>query len=210
MSRDPSPGTGGYLYELPEIARTRTGAEVASDADILHRQVRELHGATGQFRQESLLDALEDRRNAESRKSPTTILDELSDFGFAWRDIARITQVSVASVTKWRRGEGVSEPSRRRLAELLALVAMLRDRMIEEPVSWLEMRLRSEVALRPLDLLIGGRAELVLELASDFTDTRAIEQAFDAFDPEWRNTRTDDGFEVFVAEDGIAGIRPKN
>lgn len=93
---------------------------------------------------------------------------------------------------------------------MLALVAVLRDRMIEEPVSWLETRLRAEVGLRPLDLLIEGGAELVLKLASDFTGNRAIEQALDTFDPEWRNTRTDDGFEVFVAEDGIAGIRPTN
>ncbi|MFE3748252.1 hypothetical protein ACFXO5_23775 [Bacillus subtilis] len=138
------------------------------------------------------------------------MLEELSDLGFAWRDIAKIARVSVAAVTKWRRGERVTESNRRRLAEVLALVDMLTDRMIDEPVSWLEMRQRDNVALTAMDMFAAGRSDLVLELASDYTDGVALDAAFDAFEPNWRETRVDDAFETFVADDGVVSIRPKS
>ncbi|MFD9992041.1 hypothetical protein ACFWXT_29460 [Bacillus cereus] len=210
MSSETPNATGGSLYTFPDLPQTHTIAEIASEADVLHRQARDLQGRSGELRKNSLILDLERRRNAEAKKAPKAMLEELSDLGFAWRDIAKIARVSVAAVTKWRRGERVTESNRRRLAEVLALVDMLTDRMIDEPVSWLEMRQRDNVALTAMDMFAAGRSDLVLELASDYTDGVALDAAFDAFEPNWRETRVDDAFETFVADDGVVSIRPKS
>jgi hypothetical protein len=210
MSSEMPTATGGSLYSFPPLPRTHTTSEIASEADVLHRQVRDLQGRSGELRRSTLIIDLEKRRNVQARKAPKASLDELSELGFAWRDIAKVAAVSVAAVTKWRHGENVTEGNRRRLAEILALVDMMGDRMIDEPVSWLEMRPRDNVALTPMDMLAGGRSDLVLELASDYNYGAAIDAAFDAFEPNWRETRVDDTFETFVADDGIVSIRPKS
>ncbi|MGW4123942.1 hypoxia/intracellular survival transcriptional regulator MosR [Nocardia sp. NPDC004711] len=164
MSSELVSAAGGSPYAFPDLPRTRMTAEIVSDADVLHRQVRDLQGVTGELRRDMLIRDLEARRNEQARKAPKTILEEPSDLGFAWRDIAKITGVSVAAVTKWRRGESANELNRRRLAEVLALVDMLTDRMIEEPVSWLEARPRTAVALTPMDILAGAGHSLCWNL----------------------------------------------
>ena len=54
------------------------------------------------------------------KASVASMLVELADLGFAWRDIARMVGVSVPAVQKWRKGEKASGDSRSQLSSLLA------------------------------------------------------------------------------------------
>lgn len=49
-----------------------------------------------------------------------SMLSDLAELGFAWRDIARLVKVSVPAVQKWRKGEKASGESHSRVASLLA------------------------------------------------------------------------------------------
>ena len=56
-----------------------------------------------------------------------SMLTELADLGFAWRDIARMVGVSVPAVQKWRKGEKASGDSRIRVASLLAAYNLITE-----------------------------------------------------------------------------------
>lgn len=128
----------------------------------------------------------------------------------AWRDVARLVNVSVPAVQKWRRGDGMTGENRFRLAGVLALLVCLENKMVNQPVSWLEMPVLRDVSVSAMDLIAADRYDLVLELAADVTaDEGQRIQALDEFDPAWRATRVDEKFEVFEAEDGILSIRPR-
>ncbi|MGO1177876.1 MAG: hypothetical protein ACTIME_15300 [Cellulosimicrobium funkei] len=128
----------------------------------------------------------------------------------AWRDVARLVGVSVPAVQKWRRGAGMTGENRLRLAGVVALLRCLERKMINAPVSWLEMPVLSDVSVTAMDMLAVDRVDLVLELATDdpilgHDRTRVL----DEFEPRWRETRVDDKFEVFEASDGLLSIRPR-
>lgn len=127
----------------------------------------------------------------------------------AWRDVARLLRVSVPAVQKWRRGEGMSGANRLRLARVVAALDMLKQYLISEPVSWLEMPIKEGVALTRLDLLVGNRFDLALELVSDGDEPIVVDPILDEFDPTWRESRVDTAFELFVADDGVVSIRPR-
>jgi len=139
-----------------------------------------------------------------------SLLAELGEKGMAWRDVARLVGVSVPAVQKWRRGEGITGANRLKLAGISALLTCLEEQMITEPVSWLEIPVRDRVAVCPLDLMVAGRHDIVLELASDeHASVETTNEVLDEFDPDWQTTRVDDQFEVFIASDGVRSVRPR-
>lgn len=201
--------TGGKLYEL--TSREATGdssRSIADETDILHRRAQEVRVQASELHTAALLRDLDSRRGQHARNAPRDILSRLSDLGLGWRDIARITGVSVPAVQKWRRGEGSTGANRLKLAKISALIEMLEDRLINDPASWLEMRIHEGVALTPLDLLVDGRFDLVLKLASQSPED-AHEVVLDDYDPNWRVQLVDETFESFVASDGTVSLRPK-
>ncbi|MFF2816344.1 hypothetical protein ACFVT9_12570 [Kitasatospora cineracea] len=134
------------------------------------------------------------------------MLDELSDLGFAWRDVARMLGVSVAAVQKWRRGDGVTGNNRRNIASLLAVCDMTTSHYgVDEIASWFEMPLVSGCPITPIDLYAQARPDLVFDYASGHSDP---EQVLSNLDPEWRE-HSRSSFEVFEAADGELAIRPK-
>lgn len=191
------------------IPRTRSSAQLLDRTEVLHRQVRDLHVDTAGLRRASLVGELEDRQQLVAKRSGLGLLGALADAGLAWRDIARLAQVSVPAVQKWRRGDGITGPNRSRLAKLVALLDVLDAHFITDPASWLEMPVKDGVGVSRLDLLAAGRFDLVLELVSDDGDVLAVDPVLDEFDPTWRTTYVDDRFETFVAADGVLSIRPK-
>ncbi|MCL2468353.1 MAG: helix-turn-helix transcriptional regulator [Micrococcales bacterium] len=135
------------------------------------------------------------------------MLDTLADLGMAWRDVARLTGVSVPAVQKWRQGGDLRGESRLRLARVVALLDALGTYFISDAVSWLEMPVMAGVALSRMDLFASGRTDLLLILASD-DETTAPTTVLDEYEPTWRFTLVDDNWEAFQAADGHTSVRP--
>jgi len=191
------------------IARTESAAAVAEVAD-LHRSVRDLGPRTAELRRSALLRHWEELQRSAVSRDGRSLLTELGEAGMAWRDVARLAGVSVPAVQKWRRGEGITGANRLKLAGIVALLNFLRENMIDEPVSWLEIPVRTGVGVCALDLLVAGRYDLVLELSSDeYSSLETATEVLDEFDPDWRTTRVNDQFEVYIASDGVPSIRPR-
>lgn len=143
---------------------------------------------------------------ARAKSGVVTLLAELAELGFAWRDIALLVGVSVPAVQKWRKGEKASGDSRKRLASLLAACDIITDHyMVEDIASWFEVPLSSSAPVTPIHLYAHDRADLVFEFASGHTDPEAL---LTQFSPEWREQYRS-AFEVFEASDGNYSIRAK-
>ena len=133
------------------------------------------------------------------------LLEELNGLGFSWREVARIAQVSVPGLRKWRMGASATGENRRRVAEVAAICQIASEKyLIEDVAGWLETPLHSDAPVTGLDLLAGGRFDLVMRLASDYGGNP--EHVLDEFEPEWRD-RYMSAVEVFTAPDGLPGVR---
>lgn len=203
------PGTvGSDITRPPTLSETRVQARILTE-DIggdrtevrgLHEDYDDLHKRSRDFEWRL--------RTAERAKaSVPTMLTELADLGFAWRDIARLVGVSVPAVQKWRRGEGVSGDRRLAVASLLAACDEIAEHyMVDELASWFEMPLVAGVPVTPIDMYAVSRADLVFEFAGGQVDPEAL---LTEFDPDWRERYRSD-FEVFEAADGHRSIRMKD
>lgn len=102
---DATSGNGDYrLDKLPE---TTPSTSVFDRADVTYRQFTELHGQARDTRREAHVVELESKTGERARCAPMHALEQLADYGFAWRDIARVVGVSVPAITKWRKGAGL-------------------------------------------------------------------------------------------------------
>jgi ribosomal protein S12 methylthiotransferase accessory factor YcaO len=203
--------TGGVTpFRQVQIPKTRTSAERLDRVEVLHRQVGDLHLSTAGLRRRGLVDELEDRQQSVSAQSGVDLLSMVSEAGFAWRDVARLAHVSVPAVQKWRRGEGMAGGNRYQIAKVVALIEVLANHFVNDPVSWLEMPVKDGVALSRMDLLAENRFDLVLELVSDDDNPVSAAQVLDEHNPNWRTDLVDSVFETFTATDGIVSIRPRS
>jgi hypothetical protein len=200
--------SGNADYRLENPPET-TPSTIVDRADVVYRRVSDLQGETRDVRRRAHLKMLELKTVERARTAPIQALDQLADYGFAWRDIARVVGVSVPAITKWRRGAGVTGENRLRIAKLLALLDMLSERFVDEPASWLEMPITDGVGMTRMDLLERGRYDLVLDLASPHTGDGSAESVLYEIDPNWRDNLVDNTFESFVADDGAISIRLK-
>ncbi|MGQ9352454.1 hypoxia/intracellular survival transcriptional regulator MosR [Mycolicibacterium gilvum] len=203
---DTTSGTGDYrLGKLPES----TASSLCDVLDVGYRSASDLKDQFRKRRQAQHLLKLDEKTTERARSAPPQVLEQLADFGFAWRDIARVIGVSVPAITKWRKGAGVTGQNRLKIARLLALTDMLSERFIDEPASWLEVPIADGVALTGMDVLERGRYELVLDLASPHTGDGTTEYVLNEIDPNWRDSLADNTFESFVADDGVVSLRLK-
>lgn len=198
----------GETVESP----TRTIADLVDRAGHLKNRTRilvadsnEVHQSTAELHAESLAQLHRTQSQERAKESIAGLLDELSGLGFSWRDIARVAGVSVPAVRKWRNGAPATGENRKRVAMVVAVCELARDQyLIDDVAGWMETPLHADAPVTVLDLVAHQRFDLVLELASDYgTDP---ERVLDEFDPEWR-TRYESGVEVFVAADGLPGLR---
>lgn len=182
----------------PPRLTTEVGG-IRSVARAVHNDVDDLHKRT---HENEWRTAAAERGKA----TVTSMLTELADLGFAWRDISRMVGVSVPAVQKWRKGEKASGDSRIRIASLLAACDLITSHyMVDEIASWFEMPLSSAAPVTPIVLYAADRADLVFEFASAHVDPEAL---LSEFDPDWRERYRSD-FEVFEAGDGNRSIRMK-
>jgi len=146
------------------------------------------------------------RRAELVRQGGVHLLDQLSDLGFAWRTIARLVGVSVPAVQKWRKGEKMAPENLDKVASLLATCDLVASYPISDVAAWFEIPILPGTPLRPLDLYVADRHELLLDWASHHLIDPV--EVLDQFDPDWRSTYHSD-FEVFEAGDGELALRRK-
>lgn len=193
---DPPTRTISDVVEEAGHLRNRTKL-LADDTSQLHLSVDVLHS-------DALAVELQASANQRAREDLTGLLQELNRLGFSWRAIARIAQVSVPALRKWRMGSPATGENRRRVAQMVALCQMASDKyLIEDVAGWLETPLHADAPITGLDLLAGDRSDLVLRLACDRGEHP--EQVLEEFEPGWRDRYTS-AVEVFIAPDGLPGV----
>lgn len=211
MTSEPQTDTGTAGAELaapPSISETRTQTKVLTeDIGFTRSQARHLHDDIDSLHQKSHILEWQTRTAERARTGLTTMLEELGELGFSWRDVARLVGVSVPGLQKWRRGEKASGESRAKVAALLAACDLIREHyMVDDVAQWFEVPLLYKTCpLTPIDLYAGENAELIFEFAAGHTDP---EQILDAFEPNWRERYRSD-FETYRSGDGNLSIRPK-
>lgn len=202
-------GTVGADIALPpSIPATETVATLVTETlGYRRREARVRHQDADVRHLQSHFDEWVLRTSRRGRSSPTEMLEELSELGFAWRDVGRLVGVTVQAIQKWRRGAGLSGESRHRIASVLAASDLVAKHYgIQEVASWFEMPLLRGVPVTPIDLWDARRPDLIFEYASGHTDP---EQILTTWDPDWRERYRSD-FEVFRAGDSHLSIRLKD
>src|ERR1700728_1586662 len=207
------------------LSQSPTSPEAVAESEMptsktltIEERIGEIAARAGQVRSVSSLvnsDAAEIQHEAVhlqldiltgrlTQQGPATLLEQLSDMGFAWRDIARMVGVSVPALRRWRAGELPSREHRRGIAQLLAFAETIRDdHMIFEPASWMEVPIRGDAPTTPCDVFAAGYLDTIFDLASEHCTP---EEALDQAEPGWREKSRSD-WEVGTAEDGEPYIR---
>ena len=204
-------GASVRLYKRIE-APTRTIREAVEDigdlrnrAEFLGDDSLDLHRSAGQVHSETLDKQLRALANQRVREELSALLEELSDLGFSWRDIARTSQVSVPALRKWRLGEPATGENRKKVATMAAFCDIARDEcLISDIASWLETPLHPEAPITGIDMIAKDRWDLVLRLAS--THKQDPEVVLDEFESGWRE-QYESSVEVFAGPDGLPGLR---
>ncbi len=171
---------------------------LVDDSQRLHQMVDEHHSDT--------LDAeLRTVANQRAKEGLASLLEVLNDLGFSWRDIARVGGVSVPALRKWRLGGAASGANRRKVATVVALCDIARDRyLISDVAGWLETPVHPAAPVTGMDMVAGGRFDLVMRLARDQGADPA--DVLNEFESDWRE-RYSTAVEVFTAPDGLPGLR---
>ena len=204
-------GASVRLYERIE-APTRTIREAVEDigdlrnrAELLVDDSLDLHRSVGQLHSEALDKQLRALANQRVREELSALLDELSELGFSWRDIARTSQVSVPALRKWRMGAPATGENRKRVATMAAFCGIAQEEyLISEVASWLETPLHPEAPITGMDMIAKDRWDLVLRLASNYGQDSEV--VLDEFEPGWRE-QYESTVEVFTGPDGLPGVR---
>ena len=170
-----------------------THAEALSTgANDLKIGIRESHAA-------AIANELNLRVQQQVKESPQVMLEVLGDFGFSWRDVARLLGVTVPAVQKWRSGAKMTGENRRKLATLVSGIDVAASQYTVRNIgSWFETPLADDVPVTPIDIWASGEYILALRYASG---KLTAEETLDIFEPEWR-TKWESEFEAVMADDG--------
>lgn len=178
---------------------------LARDVGHLRNQTSMSDGDAADLHHEAFRLQLDLRTSELVKAEPVRVLDQLSDLGYAWRDIARMVGVSVPALRRWRGGELPSGDNRRAIAELLAFTQIIsEDHLVFEPASWMEVPVTGSAPVTKIDLYAAGQLDVIFDLASSHCTP---EQALDTAEPNWRERYRSD-WEVAVGDDGERYIRP--
>jgi hypothetical protein len=196
---------GGTVSPRTIPASTQTTAILLTDEiSTLRHRVTALGGDVAKNHRKSYELEWDIQTQLRQAQSPQKLLEELSDEGFAWRDVARMLDVSVPAVKKWRSGERLSGTNRARLSRLVGALDFLKIHyLVDDLGSWMETPLREDVPVTPIDLWISGPPKLFFEYG---TRHATVEQTLDGYDADWRE-RYSSEFEVFRDADGTLGLR---
>jgi DNA-binding transcriptional regulator YiaG len=144
---------------------------------------------------------------AYAQSSPQDVIQRLTDLGVSQLVIARALGVTPTAVRKWTRGESAKADHRGRLARFAAMNSLLTETGLHDPAGWLDIPISSESTLTPLDLFVGGRADLAVLLGSRLMEPQ---EALDAYELAWRQTYPiDPDYEVVMLRDGSRSAVPR-
>jgi transcriptional regulator with XRE-family HTH domain len=204
----PTGASAGGVSDYAPVAPSSTRA-LSLQADYLRTAVEALGGEVQELHGEARELDLADRIFQKTKKSVSSLLDELAgERGMGWSDIAEVVGVSISAIRKWRKGGDASPESRSRLARIAAFLDVLQEKgLVEDPAAWMEvdLPLESGYFIRPLDLYLEGHVPALLDLAER---RRTVAQVLDEVKPGWRANRND--FEVFIDTDGERSVRRRD
>lgn len=197
------PSEGTAMPSQAEARMSLLTEDVAgnrTEVQRLHERAKDLHNDSHET----------EWRMATARRakaSVSSMLDELADLGFAWRDVARMVGVTVPALQKWRRGGATTGDNRSKVAGVLAACdVIVLHYMVQDVASWFEVPLSTSAPVTSIDLYASGNIDLVFDYAYGQTDP---EELLTRFDPVWRDRYRSD-FEVYEASDGYRSIRAKS
>ena len=200
-------GRGGGIE-----TQTRTISDLVNDFGFLRTQTmilvddtKHLHHLVDEHHVGTLDAELRILAGEQARQPLESLLTQLSDWGFSWRDIARVVGISVPALRKWRLGGTATGENRHKVALMVSFCEIARSRYhIGDVAGWLETPLHSEAPVTGLDVIVAGRFDLILRLARD--QGADPETVLNEFEPNWRE-RYASAVEVFAAPDGVPGLR---
>lgn len=203
-------GTASALLVPPnKVSETIIDALVQTqDAYAGRQRAQGDHSDAVENHQSKYLSEWQQRVKSHSERSHEDMLSSLWESGLSWRDIARLLKVSIAAVQKWRSGEKMAPKNFARLRDFVAAYdTVAAHKPGVDVASWLDVPILTDVPVTPRNLWTDGDPSTFFEYA--LGDLKP-EAALDAFDATWRQWCREDGFESFVGEDGVLGIRTKN
>lgn len=203
--------TGAETTAPEQVTRTRTIDDLVEEAGLLRSQTRllgddvaETNRRASEVHRQAVARQLDAKARGLAKGGMGKLLNELADYGFAWRDIAALARVSVPAVRRWRQGETPTGEHLLEVARLMALVETMRnDHLVSDVASWMEMPLAPEAPLTGIDLAASGRLQEVVDVAAGHSTGEAV---LDQWQPGWREKYRSD-YEVFEAPDGELGTR---
>jgi len=195
--------TGVTETRIPSPTRTTVVLRTESVSEI-RKRVRELSTSVDAVHQRAYIEEWQVLTQARAASGGITLLNELADLGFSWRDIARLAGVSVPAIQKWRKGANLSPDNRHKLARLLAGCDFISSHLfIEDIGQWFEMPIVDTSPITPIDLWAAGQEILVFEYATRYL---APEETLSRYDSSWRDKyRT--SVETFIGDDSYPGLR---
>lgn len=183
-----------------------TVRNISERAGYIRSTTTLLNGDATQIQRQAFGIQLETRTAQLVKQDPTILLDQLSDLGFAWRDIARMIGVSVPAQRRWRAGERPTGENRRAIARLLSFIQIIQeDHLVFEPASWMEVPIVSGVPITAINLYAAEHLELIFDLATEHMPPEVV---LDIVEPNWRE-KYHSKWEVRIAEDGQPYIGSK-
>lgn len=152
-----------------------------------------------------------DAKTSNNSEQPSkALLNKLLDMGFAWTHVASMIHVPVHIVRDLDCDEGnsenLSEAPHKNLAQLLALIEMLEEKLPNHNIaSWLETTLDGYY-YSGIDVISKNQIDLLVKYADgEISNTDLLDNCF----PNWRGN-FDERIEIFTASDGENSIRLRN
>ncbi|NNN22067.1 MAG: hypothetical protein HKL80_08725 [Acidimicrobiales bacterium] len=169
-----------YTLTIDELAR-----DIAARAGFPRNKKSLIDGEATAIRHGTFQVRLETRTSRIAKEDPVEILNELLNYGFAWRDISNMIGVSIPSLRRCRNGERPTGSDRGALAQLLAFIQIIEnEHRVSEPASWMEVPIASEAPTNGIDLYINGYLGTLYDLAAQQCSPEA---ALDIAEPGWRD-----------------------
>ena len=127
-----------------------TYKDLAAEVGYQYNRVSILGGDAISAQLRAFAMQLDGRTSRLAKTVPAKLLGELSGMVFAWRDIARMVNVTVPAVRRWRNGETPSGENRRQITQFLAFSQIIRDDHLVF-ASWMEVPVAGAARLpRPI------------------------------------------------------------
>ncbi len=183
----------------------QTMTSLVKEVKVLRDQVQATNQDVADLHRRVNAHDLDRRTHFKVRTEMRDLLDLVAvHYGMSWNQIAQLVGVSAQAVRKWRKGELATGENRFAVARLVALLDLLVELRIANPVQWLEVPLVAGYSVTAFDILAARKLDLVLEWADMRIDSP--ERLLDLFELKWRE-RYKTEYETFIAGDNNLSLR---